>query len=83
MLLDRIAEWLRLGGYLLLNLGTHDTSGSIEPDWLGAEMYWGGFDTESNLEMVRRAGCTLVEAEVLDDDEDGRLAPFLWILAQK
>ncbi len=45
VLLERVAEWLRPGGYLLLNLGTHDNPGSIEPDWLGVEMYWSGFDT--------------------------------------
>jgi cyclopropane fatty-acyl-phospholipid synthase-like methyltransferase len=73
VLLDRVAEWLRPGGHLLLNLGTYDTPGSVEPHWLGAEMYWSGFDTEGNREMVRAAGFTLLEAEVLDDDEDGRL----------
>ncbi len=33
--------------------------------------------------MVREAGFTLLEAEVLDDDEDGTLVPFLWVLARK
>jgi SAM-dependent methyltransferase len=83
VLLDRVAEWLRPGGHLLLNRGIHDNPGDIEADWLGADMYWSGFDAERNLEMVRRAGFTLLEAEVHDDDEEGTPAPFLWILAQK
>jgi SAM-dependent methyltransferase len=83
VLLGRIAEWLRPGGHLLLNLGTHDDPGSVEPDWLGAEMYWSGFDVEGNRQMVSQAGFTLQEAEVHDDDEDGTPAPFFWILARK
>ncbi len=83
VLIERLAKWLRPGGWLLMNLGTSNDPGSIEPDWLGAAMYWSSYDAQTNREMIQRAGFALVEAEILLDDEDGAPVPFLWILAQK
>lgn len=83
VLITRLAAWLRPGGWFLANLGTANDPGSIEPDWLGTPMYWSSHDAQTNLDLVRQAGFTLVETEILIDDEDGELVPFLWILAQK
>lgn len=79
----QICNWLSPGGQLLCNLGVGDNPGSTTENWLGARMYWSGFDTETNLDILREVGFDIVESEVLYDDEDGRLVPFLWILAQK
>jgi len=46
-------------------------------------MYWSGFDADTNRKMVARAGFTLLEADVIDEEEDGRIVPFVWILARK
>jgi hypothetical protein len=46
-------------------------------------MYWSSYDAQTNLNLVSKAGFTLVETEILSDDEDGEPVPFLWILAQK
>lgn len=83
ILIQRLAQWLCPGGWLLLNLGVSDDPGSIEPDWLGTAMYWSSYDTYTNIALVSQAGFTLAEAETLIDDEDGEAVPFLWILAQK
>jgi len=83
MLIARLATWLRPGGWLLGNLGTRNDSGTVEPDWLGSPMYWSSYDAQTNRDLVSQAGFSLVEAEVLIDDEDGEAVPFLWILAQK
>lgn len=83
VLLKRLAAWLRPGGWLLVNLGISNDPGSIEPDWLGAPMYWSSFDAQTNLDLVNQAGFTLVETETLIDDEDGQPVLFLWVLAQK
>ncbi len=83
ILLGRLAEWLRPGGRILVNLGVVDDPGSIEPDWLGAAMYWSSYDAQTNLNLIRQAGFTLIETEILMDDEDGESVPFLWIFAQK
>jgi len=46
-------------------------------------MYWGSYDAQTNLALVSKAGFTLVETDILTDDEDGVATSFLWILAQK
>ncbi len=83
VLINRLSAWLRPGGYLLVNLGTANDPGSIEPNWLGATMYWSSYDAQTNQEMIRQAGFTTLEAEILRDDENGELVPFLWVLAKK
>jgi ubiquinone/menaquinone biosynthesis C-methylase UbiE len=83
VLLERLAEWLRPGGWFLVNLGVSNDPGSIEPDWLGAAMYWSSYDAQTNLDLIRQAGFTLIETETLADDEDGEPVSFLWVLAEK
>jgi hypothetical protein len=53
-LLRAIARWLRPGGLLVVSLTVHDDAGSIEQDWMGAPMYWSGFDAATN--RAGRAG---------------------------
>jgi SAM-dependent methyltransferase len=83
-LLTRIAEWLRDGGYLLATFGTGDDPGSVDPDWLGAPMFFSSFDADTNRGLVRDAGFRVEVEDVIEQDEDehGRVA-FLWVLARK
>ena len=83
VLIERLAKWLLPGGWLLVNLGVADDPGSIEPDWLGAAMYWSSYNAQTNLDLVSQAGFTLIETEILTDDENGEPVSFLWILAKK
>ncbi|TVY85439.1 Demethylrebeccamycin-D-glucose O-methyltransferase [Lachnellula suecica] len=80
---QNIFSWMKPGGYLLCNLGATDLPGHTAKDWLGSQMYWSSYDVEGNLKLVRDAGFTIDEHEILEDDEDGLLVPFLWILAVK
>jgi cyclopropane fatty-acyl-phospholipid synthase-like methyltransferase len=82
-LIARLATWLRPSGWFLGNLGTTNDPGTIDPDWLGTPMYWSSHDAQTNRGLISHAGLTLVETEILIDDEDGEAVPFLWILAQK
>lgn len=82
-LIGRIADWLRPGGVFLLNLGTTDDPGSINQDWLGGKMYWSSYDVQTNRRMLIGAGFELLKAEVIEDNEDGNLVPFYWVLAKK
>jgi len=83
VLINRLAQWLRPGGWFLVNLGVSNDPGSIEPSWLGTTMYWSSYDAQTNLGLVSQAGFTLVETEILADDEDGEPVSLLWILAKK
>jgi cyclopropane fatty-acyl-phospholipid synthase-like methyltransferase len=82
-LLARIAGWLRPGGLLFATMGAGDSPDMVEPDWLGAPMFFSHFDAASNRTMVRRAGFELVDAEVVAEDEDGEPVEFLWVVARK
>jgi len=79
----QIWSWLKPGGLMLCNLGTTDNPGGTKP-WLGgAQMYWSGFDADQYHTILTERGFSLISTEIISDDEDGRMVPFLWILAQK
>ena len=81
-LLARIAGWLRRGGLLLASFGVDDTEGEVDPDWLGAPMYFSSFDADTNRRLVREAGLRPVRDEIRTMEEEGHGATrFLWILA--
>jgi SAM-dependent methyltransferase len=83
ILFERIYSWLRHGGYLLCNLAVNDNPGTTAEDWLGSQMYWSSFDVETNLKLLRDTGFTIHVHEILEDNEDGKLVPFVWIIAEK
>ena len=64
-----IHRWLTPGGYFLGALGVHDAPTGIEPDWLGAPMYWSSFDADTNRTMVAASGLSIVSATQETADE--------------
>jgi SAM-dependent methyltransferase len=82
-LLRAIAGWLRSGGLLVATMGARAEPGDIEPDWLGAPMYWSHHDAATNRALVERAGLRILSAREETADEDGQPVTFLWVIAQK
>ena len=82
-LLRNIAAWLRAGGLLVATLSSHSTEAAIEKDWLGAPMYWSGFDSETNIRLIEEAGLHVVSAEEETAEEFGKPITFLWVIAEK
>jgi SAM-dependent methyltransferase len=83
-LLARVAGWLRPGGLFLASFGTEDMPGEVEDDWLGAPMYFSGFDADTNRRLLREAGFELVRDEVHAMIEEGHgEVTFLWVLARR
>jgi cyclopropane fatty-acyl-phospholipid synthase-like methyltransferase len=84
-LVERIAEWLRPGGWLLTTMGARDEDAPamVEDDWLGAPMYFAGVGREKSLGWIESAGFDIERADVLPQLEHGEEVCFLWVLAQK
>jgi SAM-dependent methyltransferase len=82
-LLRSIAGWLRLGGLLVATMGARAEPGDIEPDWLGAPMYWSHYDSATNRALVEHAGLRILSAREETAEEDGQPVTFLWVIAEK
>ena len=84
-LVERIASWLRSGGWLLTTMGARDEDvpEMVEDDWLGAPMYFAGVGREKSLRWLDAAGLAVERAEVIPQIEHGQEVRFLWVLATK
>ena len=81
-LFRRIAGWLRPGGLFLASL-SHVGGDDWTGEWLGVEMFFSGFDAETNRRLVRAAGFELVLDELVWMREPQGDVAFLWLLARK
>jgi ubiquinone/menaquinone biosynthesis C-methylase UbiE len=83
-LLARISAWLRPGGWFLGTLGIGDSDDFIEPDWLGAPMFFASFDERTNLRMLADSGLEVERSKVVPQDEPGHgRVSFQWVLARR
>jgi ubiquinone/menaquinone biosynthesis C-methylase UbiE len=80
---NRIARWLKPGGYVLATFSINDNPGWTG-EWLGVEMFFAGFPAEENRRLIEDAGLEVRrdEIEVTVEPEDGE-ARFQWLLARK
>jgi SAM-dependent methyltransferase len=88
-LLARVAAWLRPSGILLATLGSRESEETVE-DWLGAPMFFSGFEPEANERLLRAAGFELLESRVETmrepESEPGHgpeTVAFHWVLARR
>jgi len=80
-LVARIARWLGPGGLLLASL-SHVGGPDRTEEWLGVEMFFSGFDAETNRRLVRGAGLELLLDELVFMGEPEAEVGFLWVLAR-
>jgi SAM-dependent methyltransferase len=78
-----IADLLHPGGRTIFTLGTNDDVTGTENDWLGVPMFWSGFDVDTSVRLIRDSGLEIEVAEVIDEEEDGGTARFLWVVARR
>ena len=81
-LFGRIARWLRPGGLFLASL-SHVGGEDRTSEWLGVEMFFSGFDAETNRQLVRDAGFEPILDELVWMREPEGDAAFLWMLAMR
>lgn len=81
-LLGRIRGWLKPGGLFLASL-SHVGGPDRVDEWLGVEMFFSGFDADTNRRLVRDAGFELLADEVVWMREPELDVAFLWVLGRK
>ncbi len=52
-------------------------------DFLGARMFWSGFDAETNKRLVEDAGLRIIHAQEETSVEFDKPVTFLWVIADK
>lgn len=82
-LLADIASWLHPGGLLVMAMSSQATDAGVEEDWLGAPMFWSGYDGKTNRRLIEEAGLHVVRAQDETVEEFGDPVTFLWVVAQK
>lgn len=81
-LFGRIERWLKPGGLLLAAL-SHVGGEDRTYEWLGVEMFFSGFDAETNRRLIDEAGFDLLLDELVWMREPEAEVAFLWVLARK
>jgi ubiquinone/menaquinone biosynthesis C-methylase UbiE len=81
-LFAKIWRWLQPGGLFLASL-SHLGGPDRTEKWLGVEMFFSGFDAETNRRLVREAGFELLADELVWMREPEGDAAFLWVLGRK
>ncbi|KAJ4295361.1 hypothetical protein N0V90_007373 [Kalmusia sp. IMI 367209] len=83
LLMQKIATWLKPGGYFLANFAAEESEHGVNEKWLGEEegwMYWSAWGAEGSVKMVGEAGLEVLVREVRESNVD---ATFLWIIGRK
>lgn len=81
-LFRNLYRMLKPEGVALFSLHNDDDSCFINEDFFGAEMYWSGFDAESNVKLLKKIGFRIVWAKVIKDIL-GNEASHLFVLIMK
>ena len=81
-LMSRIRGWLQPGGLALNAFGVGDNPGWTG-EWLGAEMFFAGFEPPENSRLVSAAGFEILRDEVVEFVEPEGPVRFQWILARR
>jgi SAM-dependent methyltransferase len=82
-LIGRIAVWLDDGGLLLATFGAGEAGEDVDPDWLGAPMYFASLEGSSYMPLLRESGLEPLRDEVLVQHEPGHGdVAFHWVLAR-
>jgi cyclopropane fatty-acyl-phospholipid synthase-like methyltransferase len=81
-LFRRIRSWLKPGGLFLTSL-SHVGGPDRTEEWLGVEMFFSGFDADTNRLLILEAGFELLVDEVVWMREPEGEVAFLWVLARK
>jgi cyclopropane fatty-acyl-phospholipid synthase-like methyltransferase len=79
----RMTRWLRPNGLFVGCFTAHDMPGEYSDDWLGAPMFWSGYDSQRNRELLqsRRTDHSLGRRRTRRRRWSRR--GFLWVIAER
>ena len=81
-MLQRIHQWLRPGGFVLISLEAADLD-DVRGEWLGVPMFMSCFDPETVKRLVNDAGFEILETAIETQVEQNHDVPYLWLIARK
>jgi ubiquinone/menaquinone biosynthesis C-methylase UbiE len=81
-LFGKVLRWLKPGGLFLASLSTIGGPDRKE-NWLGVEMFFSGFDAETNKRLVQEAGFELLVDDVIRMTEPEGETAFFWVLGRR
>jgi ubiquinone/menaquinone biosynthesis C-methylase UbiE len=81
-ILQRIYQWLRDGGFLLVSIEAGDFD-DVMGEWLGVPMFISCFDPETMKQLVTKSGFEILETAIETQVEQSNDVPYLWLLARK
>lgn len=80
-LLRKIATWLRPAGIFVATMGARSIKADFD-EYLGTQMYWSHFDSDTNKRLIKEVGLDIVSAEEITHIEFGSPVTFLWVIAK-
>jgi SAM-dependent methyltransferase len=85
---ERVAAWLMPHGVFAANLPVSEAGDGIEASYLGVPMFFGSLSASENLEVIRAAGLSLIDAQLVTEtevDADGSSAEgtWQWVVARR
>ncbi|KAF2449359.1 methyltransferase domain-containing protein [Karstenula rhodostoma CBS 690.94] len=83
LLMQKIATWLKPGGYFLANFADEEKEINVMENWLGEEKgwtFWSAWGAEGSVKMVGDAGLEVLVKETRESKVD---ATFLWVIGRK
>jgi SAM-dependent methyltransferase len=84
-LLESFYRILKNTGVVLLNFHLNDDAESYEENFLGSgsQMYWSGFDRETNLKMLKQVGFKIIWAKSVKESPIWGDGSHLFVFAEK
>lgn len=81
-ILQNFYRMLKPSGYILLCMGSVDLEDDIDKDYMGAAMYWSHYDAETNINMIKKCGFTVIWSKIVKDPTHPE-STHLFVLAHR
>ena len=81
-IIKSFSQILKPGGLILTCMGANELKDDLSDNYLGVQMYWSHYDSETNKKMVEDCGFQIIWAKEVEDNTSPG-SKHLFILAKK